>query len=154
MGRKTVQAVEIHRYVLDFEDIGEPSSERQTTDNGKLPSLKIGPFVPPEREACPFVPRPAVLPCPAAMPRPTRLRFFLAPSGEDNSCTFISNSTTSKINCLCGGLDRVRGLDPSAIQDPHGLLLLAFDLFHRDQMADLIQHPSNDWGVGHFHGVS
>src|SRR5687767_7440531 len=43
----------------------------------------------PARAFWPFVPRPAVLPLPAAMPRPTRVRSRREPAAGRRSCSFI-----------------------------------------------------------------
>src|SRR5690606_19977445 len=59
--------------------------------SGVCPPSKPGPLVPPEREAWPLVPRPAVLPWPEPVPRPTRLALRRAPGAGRNSCSFISH---------------------------------------------------------------
>src|SRR5690606_21111519 len=58
---------------------------------GVCPPSKPGPLTPPERECCPLVPRPLVLPWPEPVPRPTRLALRRAPGAGRNSCSFISD---------------------------------------------------------------
>src|SRR5690606_38988818 len=76
------------------------------------------PLPPPLRAPWPLVPRPAVLPCPAEMPRPTRLRDFFEPSLGPKSLSFIS-------------------------PDLPGPFLDGLYFFYRHQMADLVDHPPN-----------
>ena len=52
------------------------------------PSNQAG-IPPPARAFWPLVPRPAVLPLPAAMPRPTRVRAVFDPAGGRRSCNFM-----------------------------------------------------------------
>src|SRR5690606_5137441 len=59
--------------------------------SGVCPPSKAGPLAPPERAFCPLVPRPAVLPLPEPIPRPTRLESRRAPGAGRNSCSFISH---------------------------------------------------------------
>src|SRR6478735_1446630 len=47
----------------------------------------------PERDVWPFTPRPPVLPLPEPIPRPTRMRFFVAPSLSRISLSFMSLSS-------------------------------------------------------------
>ena len=49
--------------------------------SGVWPPSNQGGIEPPARDFWPFVPRPAVLPLPAAMPRPTRVRGVREPGG-------------------------------------------------------------------------
>src|SRR5512140_1293267 len=62
--------------------------------NGRLRKIGSPPDryrwpVSPVRAPWPLVPRPPVLPAPAEMPRPLRLRSFLAPSFGLSSCSFM-----------------------------------------------------------------
>ncbi len=54
------------------------------------PSNQAG-IPPPALAFWPFVPRPAVLPLPAAMPRPTRVRGWRDPSAGFRSCSFMTS---------------------------------------------------------------
>src|SRR3990172_6786929 len=74
--------------------------------NGKLPPWRYSLPPVPVREPCPLVPRPAVLPWPAEIPRPTRFRFFLYPIFGTRSCSFIFLAATSSF--LLRGLQIVQ----------------------------------------------
>ena len=57
--------------------------------SGVWPPSNQGGIEPPARAFWPFVPRPAVLPLPAAMPRPTRVRGWREPSAGWRSWSFM-----------------------------------------------------------------
>ena len=57
--------------------------------SGVWPPSNQGGMPPPARAFWPFVPRPAVLPLPAAMPRPTRMRSLRDPSAGRRSWSFM-----------------------------------------------------------------
>src|SRR5436190_21563825 len=82
------------------------------------PSNQAG-MVPPARAFWPFVPRPAVLPWPAEIPRPTRRERLREPGAGCSSCSFM---------CV------------------YPALLLHF-LDHQ-QVADLEDHTTDRWVVG------
>src|SRR5574341_448074 len=90
------------------------------------------------RAPSPLVPRPAVLPCPAEMPRPTRFLCFLLPGAGCRSCNFIAYILVKTYGVFC---NRTRNT-------PSGL-----HLFHLHQMPDLRQHAAQLRRVGLFHGL-
>src|SRR4051794_14010090 len=53
----------------------------------------------PERAVWPLPPRPAVLPLPEPMPRPTRMRFLREPALSASSLSFIVLSSSSSSSC-------------------------------------------------------
>src|SRR3712207_8025012 len=57
---------------------------------------QLSPDRPPARAFWPFVPRPAVLPWPAAMPRPTRVRGRREPAAGFRSCSFMTLPSRSE----------------------------------------------------------
>ena len=61
----------------------KPGSFGRRIARGVWPPSKRGPLPPPARDFWPFMPRPAVLPVPEAGPRPTRLRFLVAPAAGE-----------------------------------------------------------------------
>src|SRR5690606_38781972 len=67
----------------------KPRLNGRRRTSGSWPPSKYGETPPPERAFWPLVPRPAVLPWPEPWPRPTRLRFFVAPSSGRRSCSFM-----------------------------------------------------------------
>src|SRR6188508_2575997 len=68
--------------------------------SGVWPPSNHGGIDPPARAFWPFVPRPAVLPLPAAMPRPTRVRSVRDPSAGRRSCNFIVYSWAASASLL------------------------------------------------------
>src|SRR5574341_959961 len=90
------------------------------------------------RAPSPLVPRPAVLPCPAEMPRPTGFLCFLLPGAGCRSCNFIASILVKTYGVFC---NRTRNT-------PSGL-----HLFHLPQMPDLRQHAAQLRRVGLFHGL-
>jgi len=85
-----IQPVKVDRSVIHLKDIGEASLLGQAPHQRQLAAFEVGAHAPaPARAFWPLVPRPAVLPWPAAIPRPTRFLFFLAPLAGRNSCNFI-----------------------------------------------------------------
>src|SRR5271166_5472760 len=87
----------------------------------------------PERAFCPLTPRPAVLPLPDPIPRPTRMRSFVEPGLSLNSFSFIICSPGSA-ECFPYSLLRV---DRNAVF-----------LDDADEMRNLINHAANGRIVG------
>ena len=63
--------------------------------SGVWPPSNQGGIEPPARAFWPLVPRPAVLPLPAAMPRPTRVRALWDPAGGRRSWSFMPSPRAS-----------------------------------------------------------
>jgi hypothetical protein len=68
--------------------------------SGVWPPSNHGGIEPPARAFWPFVPRPAVLPLPAAMPRPTRVRGLRETLGGlevvESSCLLLRSSAARR----------------------------------------------------------
>ena len=102
------------------------------------------------------MPRPAVLPWPAASPRPTRFLLFLAPLVGDRLCCIIMRAPISsfapfhtQINFIgidesvkqhnSGGLATFRPPGPFAPVHPAGRMCL--DFLYRQQVDYFFNHP-------------
>src|SRR5205085_2637272 len=81
----------------------------------------------PDRDFCPFSPRPEVLPRPEPMPRPTRFRDCVAP--------FAGRSLSSPMVIFLPVTPSVDGCDG-------------------DEVSDLEDHPADVRGVGAHHRVA
>src|ERR1700734_4070648 len=90
----------------------------------------------PERAVWPLPPRPAVLPLPEPMPRPTRIRFLREPALSAISLSFIVRFL------LSWAPDRNR--KPASAFRDHAPLFLVDDA---DEMLNLGDHAANRRGV-------
>src|SRR5437588_6176471 len=84
----------------------------------------------PDRALAPFWPRPAVLPSPEPMPRPTRTRPCRAPLLSRSSLSFMFLHSLS----LC------RALGPRPVEGEGGWLGGLFDLQQMMHLLDLAEH--------------
>src|SRR6202171_664158 len=89
----------------------------------------------PERAVWPLPPRPAVLPLPEPMPRPTRMRFLREPALSAISLSFI-------VRFLYPG--RLISTETSTFRDHAPILFLVDDA---DEMLNLGDHAANRRGV-------
>src|SRR3954467_9093723 len=90
--------------------------------SGVWPPSNHGGIEPPARAFWPLVPRPAVLPLPAAIPRPTPMRFLPGPSARVGA----------------GGLRPAGGRGASCLVSGFGV----GDLLDRHEEPDLTDHPA------------
>ena len=77
--------------------MGRPVNLGKRLYNGVCPPSNPGRVGRPERDFCPRIPNPQVAPCPAAIPRPFRVRFLRAPGAGRKLSNVNSNDSTSLI---------------------------------------------------------
>ncbi len=127
--------------------------------SGVWPPSNQGGIEPPARAFWPLVPRPAVLPLPAAMPRPTRVFALCAPSAGRRSCSFMPSPGRPDAARLFVGacarslthvsaLARVLGAASTRSRLSADFLVTAIQLLDGHEEPDLADHAAGRGVVG------
>src|SRR5687767_6542589 len=110
----------------------------------------------PERLVWPFWPRPAVLPLPEPMPRPTRIRPLRAPSLSLSSLSFMSCTRFRFCRAVPRRKAGVQSQENTARSAawPPAFAGEQSDLFDAHQMLHLADLAEDLGGPLHFHGAA
>src|SRR5262245_28365085 len=100
----------------------------------------------PERAFCPLTPRPAVLPLPEPMPRPTRRRALRAPGRSASSESFIVQVLVCRYVIGTGGITKSVFALRLDVRGGSG----SFVLDHADEVMHLGDHAAGHRRIGQF----